>query len=251
VLLASLRGIAKSLGIFAAICYVLARAVDRASAGKARLVLYRLVAQPVPRESGMGPAGAGAIGLRFVGPDDPVVPQFPRPPSVIERRFCDGARCLAAIKSERLVGFLWYKEHEYIEDDVRCCYRFDPSIAVWDFDVYIDPAFRLSRLFGRLWDRANRELSQHGYRWSLSRISAFNATSLAAHSRLGARRLGTAIFFVFGRVQFSVASLAPFVHLSCRAETYPVFTLNPEQASRATRPITSASPGNIQSNRQP
>jgi GNAT superfamily N-acetyltransferase len=223
---ASARQLARTLGPGTAACYALARLLDIATRGRLRVISYRFVAQPVPRDGGSAPTRTGAIELRHLHADDPLVAQLPRPPSVIARRFRDGAHCLAAIRGGRLVGFLWFKEREYFEDEVRCIYRFDAETAVWDFDVYIDPEFRLGRLFARLWDFANRELQARGYRWTLSRISAFNPASLAAHARLGARRLGSALFFVAGPVQVSFASCAPYVHIGWRDDMRPVFTLD-------------------------
>lgn len=225
---ASVRQLAKTLGAGTAACYAVARLLEIATRGTLRLVSYRFVAQPVPQDGETAPARAGAIELRRLQAGDPLVAQLPRPPAVIARRFRDGAHCLAAIKGEKLVGFLWFKEREYVEDEVRCCYRFNPTAAVWDFDVYIDPEFRLGRLFARLWDFANRELRARGYRWTLSRISAFNPASLAAHARLGARRLGATVFIVAGPVQVSFASCAPYVHLGWRDDMRPVLTLDPE-----------------------
>jgi hypothetical protein len=223
---ASARQLARTLGPGTAACYALVRVLEIATRGKLRLIAYRFVAQPVPRDGESAPARAGAIELRYLHAGDALVVQFPRPPAVIARRFRDGAHCLAAIKGDRLVGFLWFKEREYVEDEVRCIYRFDPQTAVWDFDVYIEPELRLGRLFARLWDFANRELRARGYRWTLSRISAFNAGSLAAHQRLGARRVGSALFIVAGSVQVSFASCAPYVHIGWREDMRPVFTLD-------------------------
>lgn len=223
---ASARQLATTLGPGTAAGYALARALEIATRGRLRLIAYRFVAQPVPRDGESAPVRAGPIALRNLHADDPLVAQFPRPPSVIARRFRDGAHCLAAIKGDRLVGFLWFKEREYVEDEVRCIYRFDPQTAVWDFDVYIEPELRLGRLFARLWDFANRELRARGYRWTLSRISAFNAASLAAHQRLGARRVGSALFIVAGSVQVSFASCAPYVHIGWREDMRPVFSLD-------------------------
>lgn len=223
---ASAWQLARTLGPGTAACYALARVLDIATRGRLRLIFYRFVAQPVPRDGERAPARAGAIELRHLHADDPLIAQFPRPPAVIAHRFRDGAQCLAAIRGDRLVGFLWFKEREYVEDEVRCVYRFDPANAVWDFDVYIDPEFRLGRLFARLWDFANRELQARGYRWTLSRISAFNPASLAAHARLGARRVGGALFIVGGPVQVSFASCAPYFHIGWRDDMCPVFTLH-------------------------
>ncbi|MCS6944591.1 MAG: hypothetical protein RMK97_04135 [Sutterellaceae bacterium] len=226
---ASAIQLTRALGPGTAACYALARLLEVATRGALRLVSYRFVAQPVPPEGDIvNPARAGGIELRYLLADDPLVAQFPRPPAVIARRFRDGARCLAAIKGEKLIGFLWFQEREYVEDEVRCRYRFDPNAAVWDFDVYIDPEYRLGRLFARLWDFAHRELRSRGYRWTLSRISAFNPTSLAAHARLGARRLGSALFIVAGPVQVSFLSCPPHFHVGWRNDMHPVLFLDPK-----------------------
>lgn len=225
-MLSSVRHLARSVGAGVAICYALARVCEVATRGRVRVIGYRFVAQPVAAEGQAGPARGGAMELRSLAAGDPLVAQLPRPPAVIARRFADGARCLAAIRSGRVVGCLWYKECEYVEDEVRCRYRFDPDVAVWDFDVYVDPEFRLGRLFARLWDYAHRELRARGYAWTFSRISAFNAESLAAHARLGARPLGGALFLVAGRLQVSFASLPPYVHFGWREDMYPVYFLS-------------------------
>jgi len=224
---ASTRQLAKTLGLRAAACYAIARALERVSFGALRLINYQFVAQPVAPEDGVAPGRSGSIELRRLGRDDPLVAQFPRPPEVIAKRFRDGAHCLAAVKAGRLVGFLWYMEREYLEDEVRSCYRFNPATAVWDFDVYVDPEFRLGRLFARLWEVAHRDLRAAGYRWTISRISAFNPASLAAHARLGARRLGGAVFLVAGPLQVSFASIAPHFHLGWRVDMRPVYFLDP------------------------
>ena len=224
---ASTRQLARTVGLRTAACYALARALERATGGTLRLVSYQFVAQPVAADDAWTAVRSGNIELRRLERDDPLVAQFPRPPEVIAKRFRDGGHCLAAIKSGRLIGFLWYMEREYLEDEVRSCYRFDAATAVWDFDVYIDPEFRLGRLFARLWEFAHRDLRVAGCRWTISRISSFNPGSLAAHARLGARRLGSAVFFVAGPVQVSFASIAPYVHLGWRTDMRPVFFLDP------------------------
>jgi hypothetical protein len=65
----------------------------------------------------------------------------------------------------------------------------------------------------------------------MSRISAFNAGSRASHGRLGAVLLGSAVFLRCGDWQLTVASLAPFVHLSRDAESMPHFKLTPPAAA--------------------
>lgn len=221
------RQLAGTFGIGTAVWYAASRALDTVTNGRVRIVKYRFVAQPVPDSPAAFPERGGAVELRWLRADDPLVAQMPRPQAVIARRFSEGARCLAALKSERLIGFLWYQENGYLEDEVRCRYRFDAATTVWDFDVYVDPEFRLGRVFSRLWSTAHRELRARGYRWTISRISAFNAASLSAHARMGARTIGSATFLAIGPLQVSFATVAPRFYLSWRADRYPLFVLTP------------------------
>ncbi len=223
--LAELHRVAVGSGWVPTFGYAMARLLERISLGRARLIAYRFVAQPVPARDGAPDGSPTSDEFRWIEGGDAVLAQLPRPPTVIERRLQSGARCLAAVRRGQLVGCLWYKAGEYMEDEVRCRFRFDPQLAVWDFDVWIHPDYRLGRLFVRLWDQAHREMSRHGWRWSLSRINSFNFASLAAHHRLGARRIGGALFFVAGRLQLTLASLAPYVHISLRADRYPTLVL--------------------------
>ncbi|NOT12417.1 MAG: N-acetyltransferase [Methylococcaceae bacterium] len=149
----------------------------------------------------------------------------PRPSNVIKDRYMQGAVCLAAYKANEFAGCLWYAKHRFREDEVRCIYEFDSFQSVWDFDVYVEPKFRLSPVFLKLWDYASAKLLNEGYSWSFSRISAFNAMSLGSHKRMGARIVGWAVFFQVGTVQLSVSSLRPFLYVSFSEASYPVFKL--------------------------
>jgi len=112
---------------------------------------------------------------------------------------------------------------------VRCLYELDPAArAAWDFDVYVAPAFRATRLFGQLWEAANALLRERGHRWTFSRISGFNAASLAAHRRLGATDLGRATFLTLGPLQVSVFSISPFFHFALSRNSHPIVKLPAE-----------------------
>jgi hypothetical protein len=151
----------------------------------------------------------------------------PRPANVIADRYSQGAVCLVAYKADEFAGCLWYSKSRYREDEVRCLYEIVSLQSVWDFDVYVEPKFRLSPVFLKLWDYASNKLICEGYSWSLSRISAFNAISLASHKRMGARIFGWAVFFRVGNVQLSISSLRPFLNVSFSEASYPVFKLKP------------------------
>lgn len=174
---------------------------------------YLLTAQPVPDA-----AQALRLGkLTFVElhAGDPRLKDLPLDDRVLAYRFGLGAVCLAAIEDGRAVGCIWFCFGAYEEDMVRCRFDLHPrATTAWDFDVYIAPEHRLGRTFIRLWDAANAYLRTRGVCWSLSRISAYNQASLAAHRRLGARVIGRASFLSLGPLQIMWANSAPYFHLA-------------------------------------
>jgi hypothetical protein len=204
--------------------YLVHRVLDRFGGALHR---YEFVAQPVAPRPLLSGARGRSIEVRPVAADDPALRQMPLTPDVIARRAGQGAVCFGAFKGEEMLGCLWLCLGPYEEDEVRC--RFVPSPAgraCWDFDVYLRPEHRLGLGFARLWDAANAYLRERGIEWSVSRISAFNPRSLAAHSRLGIRRLGSAVFFRLGRVQLTLSSLPPKAHFSLGPNRIPVFMLD-------------------------
>jgi hypothetical protein len=206
------------LGCGNALLYLAARGIAAVSNGHLRILKYHFVAQPVPHAALLKPAPGAAVQIGPVQAGDPILRQCPRPAPVIARRFADGASCFVARKGERLIGFLWIQTRAYFEDleeEVRCTYQLEPpGVAAWDFDIYVDPEYRFSRVFTRLWDAANDFLRRGGYRWSLSHISAFNPGSFASHGRLGMRKLHTGIFVQAGGLQLALLTCAPFVHVA-------------------------------------
>jgi hypothetical protein len=214
---------AATIGIGDACLYAASRAANAMFRGRVRIIKYYFMAQPIDA-SAADPGSRGTFDIAFATPDSTLFSQFDRPAGVIAARFAKGARCIAATDSEaRLAGFLWYVVGPYDEDEVRA--RFVPKPdgrSAWDFDVTIAPRYRMGRLFASIWRRASIEMAASGVRHTLSRISAFNVASLASHQRLGARRLGSALFVCIGRVQLMRGTLAPRWHLSWREEQRPV-----------------------------
>lgn len=207
--------------------YLLNRFLVMISKGDLKLDRYYLVAQPVAKASLLPPGRGKKIEVRLIHEQDEIAELSPRPAAVIQARFEQGAKCLAAFKEERFIGFLWLLFGGYQEDEVRARYIPLPAgRAAWDFDVYVAPDFRLGLTFPRLWDEANCMLNKKGVRWTCSRISAFNVGSLESHARLGTVSLGSAIFFCAGGWQITVASIAPFFHLSTHSGSFPEFRLN-------------------------
>lgn len=184
--------------------YLLAKAMRRLSGGRARIVRYHFYAQPVPQEPRNHTRPSVQSRVRQITAADPIIATFPRSKSVIEQRFQSGATCFVAEHDGRFAGYLWLARESYEEDEVRCTYTFTPpELCAWDFDVYVVPEYRIGRTFARLWDAANEYLAHQGVQWSLSRITPLNLGSIAAHQRLGLRKLGSATFLCVGSKQIS------------------------------------------------
>lgn len=222
----NVRATAAAIGRGNALLYAVSRALAALSGGRARVVKYYFVAQPLAPQAA-GSVRPGRFAIDWALPGSPLFTQVARPAAVLDARYAQGARCLAAtVDGTRLAGFLWFVTGPYDEDEVRA--RFvpgPPGETAWDFDVTILPDFRMSRLFALLWGRAAAEMLALGVRSTCSRISAFNAASLASHRRLGARTLGSATFVCVGRLEFMASTLGPQYRLSWREDQRPVLSI--------------------------
>jgi hypothetical protein len=150
----------------------------------------------------------------------------PRPEAVIKDRYDQGATCLAAYNNKDFAGCLWFAASRFREDEVRCVYELLSSEYVWDFDVYVEPQFRLSPVFLKLWEVASTKLVEAGFKHSLSRISAFNMLSLASHKRMGAKIIGWAVFMNLKHLQLTFTSMKPYFHVSWSPASMPTFQFN-------------------------
>ena len=86
-LVTSLRLSCLEIGVFATLTNALDRALRAVSGGRARLVSYALVAQPIghPTSAPLRPSASSRI--VEVGRSDPLVQSMPRPKGVLDRRF--------------------------------------------------------------------------------------------------------------------------------------------------------------------
>lgn len=226
----------RRLGFLNGLLYLVARSIESISQGRWRLIKYYFFAQPIPEKPILKSGRSDAVRVEIITAADSIVSQFPRPPAVIGQRFARGALCFVARRYDRFIGYLWLKHQGYEEDEVRCLFLPMPEDqAVWDFDVLVEPEFRLSRAFVRLWDRANQYLRERDVRWSVCRISAFNTDSLRAHARFGLKRLGSALFLCFGKVQLSFFTSNPYVHLSLDGVSRPIYHLRVPQTMTPER----------------
>lgn len=220
------------LGCLNAALYALHRLLGRLSGGRCAVHRYLFVAQPLAYAV---PACARAA-LIDIRPLDPQAPPggWPRPAAVIEDRWRQGAQGMGAWRGRQLVGFLWYAYYSWQEDEVRACYRLASPRAVWDFDVWVCPEQRLGPAFRRLWEGARARLLPQAVCWTCSRISAYNPDSLRAHARLGAQRLGSAVFIRCGPWQWMLSGLAPYCHWSRGAHSFPTFVFDTSRLPHPT-----------------
>ena len=225
-----LRSTFETFGFVNGMLYFIDRSLARISYNRIRLFKYYLVIQTVPESPLLSPRRGKSISIRRITAEESEVVDFPRPRHVIESRYKQNGYCLAAFKDHEIVGYLWLNFTAYEEDEVRS--RFIPlpqRKAVWDYDVYVKPRYRLSPIFARLWDEANRLLRERKIKWTISRISAFNPGSISSHARMDSIRVGFAVFICVGNAQFMIASVYPYVHISCRKTSYPHIYLNAEK----------------------
>lgn len=206
------------------------------------LRVYELVAQPVTSKPLLPASLSRHYTFAEIGPGHPDIEQMPARPDIKAQRFEQGARCLGAYKHGELVGFAWFCSARYHEDEARCTYELaQPACSVFDFDVYVMPAYRMGAGFAALWQGANAYLAQQGIGWTFSRVTRFNLASRRAHARLGAHVVGRAWFLQAWRVELMLSTLRPFVALTWRPAQRVRLRLAPAAASDST-PVTPAQP---------
>lgn len=230
----------RSFGPWSGLLYVADRLLRRLSP-RLNLNVYEFVMQPVPEKPLLTPRLAANLRFAEVGPDDDAIARMPAPPEVKAARFAQGARCIGMWRKEEFAGFLWFCGNGYVEDEVRCVYSLaEPQTSVFDFDVYVMPQHRKSLAFVGLWHGANQRFREAGVVRSYSRISRFNLASRSAHARMGAQRVGFAVFFVAWGLELMLASVSPYLALTWRGRApvrlhLPTAPVGPSAANPDTR----------------
>ena len=191
------------------------------------LVMYELMAQPVT-DKPLLPAGlAKNLSFRELAVDSAEVAAMAARPEVKARRFAQGATALGVFRKDELLGYIWFCSGQYVEDEVRCVYVMQrPEVAAFDFDLVVMPESRMGLGFAALWHCANQYLTARGVRTSYSRVTRFNVASRLAHRRLGARRLGTALFVQAGSLELMIASVPPYLSFSVGGNAPPRLVLD-------------------------
>jgi GNAT superfamily N-acetyltransferase len=221
-----LRALILELGLLNALLYVSHRLLSAMSGGACGLFVYELVIQPVARDARLAPHLRRDLDVRRLSGNDARGLGAASDPREIETRLVRGDVCVAAFMSGKLAGYHWVCHGEFEETDIRCCLAPEPrGITVWDYDLFVQPQYRVGVLFTGLWDEMNAYLHKQGCQWTASLISGFNKASLNAHLRLGARRRAKLVFIKFFVWQVYVGTIAPFIYLSISPRAKPRITV--------------------------
>jgi len=217
----------REFGLMAGMLYILDR-IFQSISPHLRLLVYELMVQPVSNDKLMPARTRRQIEVREIPRGDPAIASMPAREDIKDARFRQGAVCLGAFRGDVLVGYVWLCFDRYDEDEVKCTYVLSPSgLSSFDFDFYIFPEFRMGRAFGGLWDGVNEILRGKGVRWTFSRITRFNTASRNAHARLGALRVGTAVFLRICRLEVMCATKPGYFHVSVAPGSRATLMLDP------------------------
>lgn len=218
----------KEFGPLAGLLYAIDRLLSALSPGL-RLFAYDLMVQPIAGAPLLERRSGSSLLVRQIQAGDAELAQMPVPPAVIQARQEQDATCLGVFKQGTMIGYMWFCERRYREDEVRCDYLLEPAAqSVFDYDFYILPQHRMGRGFAALWDGANQHLGARGMRFTFSRVSRFNTASRRAHQHLGAVRVGRVAFLRLWSAQLMAATVHPYAHLSITERARVQVTLRPD-----------------------
>ena len=218
IVLNKLIGPIREFGSWAGILYIIDRALSRISPDL-RLFVYEIVVQPISGKPLIPARRIKNLAFREIGRGDPLLSLMPARDEIKEQRYEQMAKCLGAFKGDKLIGYIWFANGSYEEDEVRCTFVVTPvGESVFDFDLYLFPEHRMGLGFVGLWNGANEYLHGLGVKYTFSRLTRFNVASRRAHEHLGLARVGTTIFLRLWRCELMFATIFPYLYLSLGTE---------------------------------
>lgn len=210
-MISSLKSLINELGITNTISYLFSRVFN--SVFGIEMTHYIFYSQPISSKKRVSEKKLAQYEFQVCDQNSQIISQLDRPLEVIETRFKQGAICLLAKKEDLLLGCIWLVKQRYIEDQIRASYYF-PDDTIWDFDVFVIPKKRLTPLFAALWDTADNLMLEQNINKSISRILAYNSSSIKSHTSAGASKIGWLIALSRNNFQITFHSLAPFIHIA-------------------------------------
>jgi len=218
----------KEFGFISGLLFAIDRVLVRVSPAL-RLYVYDFMVQPIPDKPLLPERLTKNLEIREIRRGDPEVDLMPARPEIKESRFAQNAICLGAFKKGQFIGYMWFCFRTYEEDEVRCTYVVTPAKeAVFDFDLYLFPQHRMGLGFVGIWNGANKFLHERGIKFTFSRLTRFNTASRRAHHHLGWKLVGRAVFLQAWRLEFMMATLFPFLHLSLGKPGHVRLQLRPD-----------------------
>ena len=216
----------REFGVGAGVLYLIDRLLRRISPRLA-LYAYEFMAQPISAGPQLPANLTKSLSFQDIDENHTDTKRMPVRPDVLAARFAQGARCLGAYRKGELLGYMWWCSGVYEEDEVRCTYALaDRGHAVFDFDFYVFPEYRMGIAFLAVWHGANEVLHARGITCTFSRMTRFNLASRRAHTRLGARCIGRALFVQVANLQAMLSDIRPYISLSLAPETRPCLHLD-------------------------
>jgi hypothetical protein len=225
----------REFGWFTGLIYAVDRLLQLLSPSL-RLYFYELLVQPIPEEPLLPSRLAKGLEMREIPEGAPEIALMPARPDIKESRFRQNAICLGAYQKNQFIGYIWFCFHAYEEDEVRCTFVL-PEGAVFDFDLFLFPGHRLGLGFIGIWNGANEFLRNRKVKCSFSRLTRFNLASRRAHLQLGARCVGRVFVLRLWQVEFMIATVRPFAHISFRKHDRVRLKLRHDACSPATPPV--------------
>jgi hypothetical protein len=224
----------REFGLMAGLLYALDRLLSRLSP-RLHLQVYELMVQPIMDKPLLPGRFNSQMEIREIKAGDPEIKLMPVRPEVMQARLAQAATCLGAFSKGKFVGYMWFCNKAYEEDEVRCTYLLDPvDESVFDFDFYLFPEHRMGLGFAGLWNGANAFLRNRGIRYTFSRLTRFNVASRRAHQHLGWKVVGRVVFFVAWKLEIMFATLFPYFHVSMAKGSRVQLTLLPDVLHGAT-----------------
>jgi hypothetical protein len=226
-MLRRIQGPFREFGFAPGLLYAIDRVLSAISP-KLRLHVYEFMVQPITDKPLLPRNFKRQLVVREIKAGDAEMALMPVRPDLMAARLRNRATCLGALKDDVLIGYMWFCSPAYDEDEVRCTYLVEPAgEAVFDFDFYLFPEYRLGLGFVALWNGANEYLTQRGIRYTFSRLTRFNLASRRAHQHLGWKRVGRALFLKAWQVEVMVSTVHPYVHVSPTASGRARVRLSP------------------------
>jgi hypothetical protein len=226
-MLRKLIGPFREFGPAVGLLYAIDRMLSRLSP-ELHLYVYELMVQPIVEKPLLSRGSKKQLEIREINAGDPELALMPVRSEAMRARLAQQATCLGAFRNGTFIGYMWFCNPAYDEDEVRCTYVLGSAEdSVFDFDFYIFPEHRMGLGFVSLWNGANEFMRRRNIRYSFSRLTRFNVASRRAHQHLGLKVVGRAIFLKAWHLQVMIATLFPFVHISITKTERVRLTLKP------------------------